>query len=39
MNPAISIEPYTANHKADVIKLLTEADLPTSDLNSEKLGL
>lgn len=37
MKPAFIIQPYTAGDKADVLKLLSEAGLPTSDLDSDKL--
>lgn len=37
MPPTIKIESYAAGDKAVVLKLLSEADLPTSDLNAEIL--
>ncbi len=37
MKPSIEIEPYVASDKADVSKLLSAANLPASDLNTEIL--
>ena len=37
MKPVIKIENYAANDKSDVLRLLSEAGLPTSDLNPEIL--
>ena len=37
MKSKFKIQPYAASNKTDILELLSEADLPTSDLNSEKL--